>query len=40
MHIWAHYFTAGIVYSLIGSSSSAPDWVQRGGILMAEPPAS
>jgi len=27
-----HYFTAGIVYSLIGSSGSAPDWVQRYGV--------
>lgn len=24
-----HFFTAGIVYSLIGSSGSAPDWVRR-----------
>lgn len=27
-----HYFTAGIVYSLIGSSGSAPDWVKRYGV--------
>lgn len=27
-----HYFTAGIVYSLIGSSGSAPDWVRRYGV--------
>lgn len=27
-----HFFTAGIVYSLIGSSGSAPDWVRRYGV--------
>ncbi len=27
-----HFFTAGILYSLIGSSDSAPDWVRRYGV--------
>lgn len=27
-----HFFTAGIVYSLIGMSDSAPDWVRRYGV--------
>jgi len=27
-----HFFTAGIVYSLVGSSASAPEWVKRYGV--------